>query len=258
MKDENVPDKGNKVPQPEIRERLLKEYLTTGYKAEGNQHEIVIDSVAYKVLERRDATVFYDGEGNTLFNVENKRLEKEYVHAMQEEGSEEKPGSNALADNAEPLDPAATKKMAKEKLEKEMGTAKDRDFAEPVIGYLLKRCGEDSGLAQDVMQEHKTWEKCLDYIYEQARKQATGNRAAVRDDVVYEWAEDYYHKDDKAEQEKKAKEAAERKKKEEERAKEAKSKTDKPKTPKPKEEPRPKKSGREMDGQLDMFSMMGM
>ena len=31
--------------------------------------------------------------------------------------------------------------------------------------------------------------------------------------MVYEWAEDYFHKDDKAEEDKKAKEAAERKKK---------------------------------------------
>ena len=32
------------------------------------------------------------------------------------------------------------------------------------------------------------------YGNEQARKQAKGGSCAVRDDVVYEWAEDYYHK----------------------------------------------------------------
>ena len=49
--------------------------------------------------------------------------------------------------------------------------------------------------------------KCYQYINEQARKQAKGNSCAVRDDVVYEWAEDYYHKDDKAEEEEKTKAA---------------------------------------------------
>ena len=105
-----------------------------------------------------------------------------------------------------------------------------------------------------MVQEHKTWKKCVDYIYEQARKQAVGNKAAVRDSEVYEWAEDYYHKDDKAEEEKKARETAERKKKQKERAKKAKAEPQKTESPKPK----PKKNSKDMDGQLDMFSMMGM
>lgn len=162
------------------------------------------------------------------------------------------------------------KKKACEKLQGEKEKAKNKQFAEPVIGYLLKRCEEDNGLAQDVMQKHKTWEKCFDYIYDQARKQAKGERsAAVRDDVVYEWAEDYYHKDDKAEEEKKAKEAAERKKKAEENKKKAAEKkaTEKDKSKeaekkkeadKPAEAPKPKKNPKEMDGQMNLFSMMGM
>lgn len=167
------------------------------------------------------------------------------------------------------------KGKACEKLREEQKKADNKQFAEPVIGYLLKRCKEDNGLAQDVMQEHKTWKRCFDYIYNQARKQAKGNTAAVRDDVVYEWAEDYYHKDDKAEEEKKAKEAAGRKKKEEEnkkkaaemkksakkfsekkKAKEAPQKVEKEKA-KP-AEAKPKKNQREMDGQMDLFSLMGM
>lgn len=175
------------------------------------------------------------------------------------------------------------KEKACEKLQGEKEKAKNKQFADPVIGYLLKRCEEDNGLAQDVMQEHKTWEKCFDYIYSQARKQAKGNTAAVRDDVVYEWAEDYYHKDDKAEEEKKAKEAAERKKKAKEtverKKKEAKQKKEaagkKEKKPfvsqesgtyakkekeadKPAEAQKPKKNPKEMYGQMDLFSMMGM
>ena len=190
-------------------------------------------------------------------DLEKKDADKE-AGETQEEKSEAKSESDVPADDIEVPDPVSVKQMAKEKLEKEMKADKDKTFAEPVIGYLLKRCEDDLGLAQDVVQEHKTWKKCLDYIYGQARKQATENRAVVRNDVVYEWAEDYYHKDDKAEEEKKAREAAERKKKQEERAKKAKAEPQKTESPKPKEEPKPKKNNKDMDGQLDMFSMMGM
>ena len=85
----------------------------------------------------------------------------------------------------------SAKQRAEEKLKKEMMAAKDKSFAEPIINYLMERCREDEGLAQDVVQGHKSWQKCFDYIYSQARKQANGNHAAVRDEVVYEWAEDY-------------------------------------------------------------------
>ena len=265
---------------------VVREYLKTAYSGENAQADVISDGITYKVLKREEVTAFYDADGNTLFDVENGRLEKEYEYVMQEDiatvGSEEKSAdlekkdadkeagetqeekseakseSDVPADDIEVPDPVSVKQMAKEKLEKEMKADKDKTFAEPVIGYLLKRCEDDLGLAQDVVQEHKTWKKCLDYIYGQARKQATENRAVVRNDVVYEWAEDYYHKDDKAEEEKKAREAAERKKKQEERAKKAKAEPQKTESPKPKEEPKPKKNNKDMDGQLDMFSMMGM
>lgn len=177
-----------------------------------------------------------------------------------------------MAENKEAnaQDNRAAKQRAEEKLKKELAAAKDKSFSDPVIGYLLKRCREDDGLAEDVVQEHKTWQKCFDYIYSQARKQAQGNCAAVRDDVVYEWAEDYYHKDDKAEEEKKAKKAAGDKAKRgksavEKKTAKAKGNTDKaekvsapPKPEAPKAPPKPNKNGKEMDGQLDLFAMMGM
>ncbi|MCR5791360.1 MAG: PcfK-like family protein [Lachnospiraceae bacterium] len=180
------------------------------------------------------------------------------------------------------------KAQAAKKLNGELKEAKDKKFAEPVIGYLLKRCDEDKGLAEDVMQEHKTWEKCYSYIYDQARKQQKNNRAVVRDDTVYEWAEDYYHKDDRKEEAEKAerqkKQEEIRKKSEEQRkAREAKAKKSgkasnanqkaaksdkkaanadqKPEdvAQKPKAEPqRSKREPKEIEGQMDLFSMMGL
>ena len=139
---------------------------------------------------------------------------------------------------------------AVDKLKNELKNANDKDFAKTIIEYLIGRVKEDENLASDVMQRHKAWKKCVNYLFEQARKQAGNSRsAAVRDDVVYEWAEDYYRKDDKAEEERKAKEAAARKQREKEASKE-KSKA------KPAED-KPKKSPKEMDGQMNLFSMMG-
>lgn len=106
----------------------------------------------------------------------------------------------AEAENAKPV-----KQKAKEKLESEKKKATQKNFADPIITYLIKRCEEDQGLAEDVMQKGKTWSKCFNYIVEQAGKQSNGRSTAVEDRVVYEWAEDYYHKYEKLETAKKEK-----------------------------------------------------
>lgn len=106
----------------------------------------------------------------------------------------------AEIENAKPV-----KQKAKEKLEAEKKKATQKNFAESIITYLMKRCEEDQGLAEDVIQEGKTWSKCFNYIVEQARKQSNGRSTAVEDRVVYEWAEDYYHKYEKPEPVKKEK-----------------------------------------------------
>lgn len=111
--------------------------------------------------------------------------------------------SSAEAETAE--NTKSIKQKAKEKLEAEKKKATQKNFADPIIAYLLKRCEEDQGLAEDVMQEGKTWSKCFNYIIEQARKQSNGRSAYVEDSVVYEWAEDYYHKYEKPEPVKKEK-----------------------------------------------------
>lgn len=260
-----------------IRHRIVEEYLKEGYGKEKKPEEVFVSGEMYKIMDKGEITTFYDADGNTLFHVENAKLEEmngKLVEGRKKEPGkkpEENPQNNMPADNMEVPDPASVKQMAKEKLEKEMKADKDKTFAEPVIGYLLKRCEDDLGLAQDVVQEHKTWEKCFDYIYSQARKQKKGNCAAVRDDVVYEWAEDYYHRDDKAEEEQKAREAAERRKKETERKKKAtEQKAADKKNLKPAAEKankveeklaepqKPRKNSNDMDGQMDLFSMMGM
>ena len=124
------------------------------------------------------------------------------------EGKVEDESDNESSEEAETIeaeDAKSIKQKAKEKLEAEKQKATQKNFADPIIAYLLKRCEEDQGLAEDVMQEGKTWSKCFNYIVEQARKQSNGRSAAVEDRVVYEWAEDYYHKYEKPEPVKKEK-----------------------------------------------------
>ena len=217
----------------------------------------------------------YDRSGASLFDVKHEALEK--MKASQDDivaGDLPKPIDEEIA-AAEPVDKPEDithTEAAVEKLEKELRDAKDKTFAKPVIGFLIGRCRESESLAEDICQSHKTWDKCYTYIFERARKQSNSRSAVIRDEVVYEWAEDYFHLDDKAAEEAKAKKAAEqvkkgkgaaaKKRKEmKEKQKEAKAKPVVQKAEKPvteKKEDKPKKKGKEIEGQMDLFSLMGM
>lgn len=357
---------------------IVRKYLEDGYKFPTAKNDIECDGKRYRVLDRGGITAFYDESGNTLFDVENSRLEKEYgiikserenatpqsaigkvivdiekqafdnADKEQEDVETNNGNENADVPASDDTDSYEEKEVqgtgesdnggendsevcsdiqkveetsgensvetekienAKEnnssvyigavgavtKLQEELKQAKNKTFAEPVVKHLIERCKESESLASDICQNHKTWEKCYQYINEQARKQAKGNSCAVRDDVVYEWAEDYFHKDDKAEEEEKAR-AAKKTKEESKKCDEiaakakarAKAKTsakpDKNKAradydttlkantdnhklgakeiaemtaEKEKKSKKAKKSG-DIDGQMDIFSFMGM
>lgn len=147
--------------------------------------------------------------------------------------------------------------MAKDKLKKERDEAKNKNFAKPIIEHLLKRCEEDAGLAEDILKVGKTWENCFSYLTSKAMKLKVGNCAAVEDEVVYEWAEDYYRKEDKPDPAKKAdtkksiekkiiEKVAEREKKE---PKKAQKKESKKKSSKPQME-------EAITGQISLFDLM--
>lgn len=114
------------------------------------------------------------------------------------------------------------KQLAKEKLKKELESAKNSTFAEPVIRHLMERIEESDALAADICQDNKSWEKCMDYITTQARKTLNGSNGYISDSVVYEWAEDYFHKDEEVQA---AKAAALKKPKSQPRVKSADEKT---------------------------------
>ena len=148
--------------------------------------------------------------------------------------------------------PEEIRNKAKQKLEQELKESTNKEFAEPIINYLLKRIQESDALAEDICQDEK------------AREELSGKNGAIRDDVVYEWAEDYYHKDDK-EVEKELKESKGKAEKIEPVQKEEQKPNDsgyeKP-NKEMKKDSKPagtgKKKTENVDGQLDMFSLLGI
>ena len=268
---------------------VVKKYLESGYSSDQKECQVTIREKEYKILKRDAVTVFYDADGNTLFDVTNDRLKREYESDRGEEEENEEDssfvemGTASLVDAVTGNIPAPTPEevetakkanagdvlaKAKQKLEEELKQAKDKDFADPIITHLLKRCEEDPGMAEDVAQAHKTWSKCFKYIQDQARKRAKGNCAAIRDDVVYEWAEDYFRLDDKALEEKKEKERKEQEaKRKAEAAKKKngsgkqKKKTDGKKDDREKKSMEPEKKNdrapknKEPEGQMSLFDL---
>ncbi len=248
-----------------IQHRIAEGYLRAGCGTGTEGKEIFVSGIAYKVLDKGKVTTFYDAGGNTLFSLENKRLAEMRGHLAGDKGQAN--GSDASVGKA-----IAVEQEAKKKLEKERKAAKDKGFAEPVIRHLIKRCGEDAGLAQDVMQGHKTWEECLRHIRAQAKERSEGAYAYVPDEVVYEWAEDYYRSDGRAEGEEKARKATGRKKGERKAAvakpQEAmagqgeEGNSPAPAAPeggaRPEGKENAKRNGKDVEGQIDLFSMMGM
>ena len=55
---------------------VVKTFLQSHYNDEEKQCSIKIRNKEYKILKRESVTVFYDADGNTLFDVTNDRLEK--------------------------------------------------------------------------------------------------------------------------------------------------------------------------------------
>lgn len=195
--------------------------------------------------------VFFKGD-DSVKRKESYENKPEREGALLQEMPKEKPHS-----------PEEAKERAKEKLGKELEKTENKSFSKSVIDHLIRRCEEDAGFAEDVLQGHKTWQKCQDYIdalaNEQAKKERANRMFWVDNDVVYEWAEDYYRRDDKAEEAEKARKAAEAEEKRkaaaakaEEAAKIAGEKAREVETA---EQQKPIKPT-VMEGQLDLFLMM--
>lgn len=263
---------------------LKREKVTAFYDADGNT---LFDIENDRLKEEYEAIDFSETEPQSEIGKAIAGIEKQaYTEAINNEA--QKVSENSSLE--EKKDNESTEKgidEAVKKLQSELKSAKE-GYAEPILSHMIDRCKESETLADAVCQTHKTWEKCFKYIMDQARKLKSGNCAMVKDSVVYEWAEDYYRLDDKALEEKKTKEAKEREKKQkadqqkrldgmkkraEKKAKavekdkvaqeapkpetKLEAKADKPKK-EPEKKEAPKKRSNELEGQMDLFSMMGL
>jgi len=94
------------------------------------------------------------------------------------------------------------------------------DLAKPIIEFVVKKCKEDEEFADLVLQEHKTLEKCLGFVMEQAKKHLNGKSGFIPPDEVFAMVNDYFTMDDEALERKKAEEAAKRDEESKKRAEE--------------------------------------
>lgn len=105
---------------------------------------------------------------------------------------------------------------ARAKLLDEMLYLKDPNFADVIGNTLLKQCG-NTDMERLILQNHKTLQRCVDYLMEKAwelvdeesRNQRINVGFAVTSDTVFSWVQDYYVLDDREQMEKKEKEAEE-------------------------------------------------
>ncbi len=168
---------------------------------------------------------------------------------------------------------------AVEKLREEMWLLKDQMFTDIVSRYLIQKAEENPAFSMQVLQKHKTIQKCMNYIMEQAysiaqkehekrvngKQPVTGREQNVALGIseiqVYQWAEDYYALDDaKQEADKKEKEQKKRiskqKKSVQQNGKKKTSVKTSPTIPAKNSAPAPAKKKKEENIQLSMFDMM--
>ena len=109
-----------------------------------------------------------------------------------------------------------TYRTARSKLLDEMAMLKDPHFADVVGAYLIGMCGK-SAVEQQILKPHKTLQRCVEYLMEQAWEMVDDEKKnqrirmgfAVPDDTVYRWVQEYYALDDKEQYEEEQKEAEE-------------------------------------------------
>lgn len=193
---------------------VVREYLKTAYSEENVQADIISDGITYKVLKREIVTAFYDADGNTLFDVENGRLEKEYEYVMQEDkttGGLEKKNIDLEKEEASktkhtedekkssPADKTEAVKSyssGEEKLiveEDEMIASVKPEFKKMmrvqldlIFKELIGWTKQDSEFDKKVLLEHKSMKRCMKFCADKAmelREPSDQEKAAARNNI---------------------------------------------------------------------------
>lgn len=78
------------------------------------------------------------------------------------------------------------------KINDEMWKDPANTFVEAIGHYLIDKCGRSEQAAAAIMNPDKTLKGCCDTIVDKAWKKAKGNVAAIQDDTVFGWADEYF------------------------------------------------------------------
>lgn len=69
--------------------------------------------------------------------------------------------------------------------------------SEPISKFLINKANEDSEFAKFILIETKSMKKCFDYVEKEVIKELQKTKSGwIDDDVVYNWAVDYFKTDD--------------------------------------------------------------
>lgn len=149
-------------------EQVVKEYLKNGYSAANNSPDIVVMGETYKTLKRPTVTVFYDAAGDTLFDVTNERLKKEYEWLMNsgtvdtaesmdagEENGEDGKGNSVVEQTEEDPKASVAPQAERTEEEKECPSADKAESVKPYSSGEEKLIAEEDEMIASIKPEFK-------------------------------------------------------------------------------------------------------
>lgn len=223
-----------------LGEKLVRAYLQNGYKAPDKQCDIEVSGVTYKVLDRGEITVFYDADGNTLFDMENSKLAEEAANLEEQSELEKDANETETETETETTDKkqdeqrqqAQAYTSGEEKLlveENEMLSSVKPEFKQImqaqmdlIFKELIGEVRQDAEFEKKVLLNHKSMKRCMKFCADKVmglREPSDQEKADARDrnipimtpigsDMLFGWIKEYYDRDDKEEVEKEKKVAA--------------------------------------------------
>ncbi len=151
-----------------IWNQVVNEYLKSGYNAEDKSPDIVVMGETYKTLRRPEVTVFYDAAGDTLFDVTNERLEKEYEWLMnggtgdaaentdtKEEDDADRKGDLVVEQTEEDPEAGAAPQAERTEEEKEWPSADKTESVKPYSSGEEKLIAEENEMIASIKPEFK-------------------------------------------------------------------------------------------------------